>query len=116
MPSSTTATCSSPRLATSLATARSTPRLYRSLSSSTGVYFRFTLVRGELAAHYSYVYSRYLFISSVDTGTSNSTVYRTPRPISQFVARFTYIDVVNGNNGLNAGNGATFTQHNDSDG
>jgi hypothetical protein len=64
----------------------------------------------------AFFYNSDLFITTVGSGARNSAFYTTPQPISQFVAKFTYIDVVNGNNGLNAGNGATFTLHNDSDG
>jgi len=61
----------------------------------------------------AFFYNSDLFITTVGTGARNSAFYTTPQPISQFVAKFTYIDVVNGNNGQNAGNGATFTLHND---
>lgn len=61
----------------------------------------------------AFFYNSDLFITTVGSGASNTAFYTTQQPISQFVAKFTYIDVVNGNDGKNAGNGATFTLHND---
>lgn len=85
-------------------------------SSARAEILGFNLGSGWQTNNDAFFYNSDLFITTVGNGTRNSAFYTTPQPISQFVAKFTYIDVVNGNNGQNAGNGATFTLHNDTDG
>jgi hypothetical protein len=82
-------------------------------SSARAEILGFNLGTGWQTNSNAFFYNSDLFITTVGNGASNTAFYTTPQPISQFVAKFTYIDVVNGNQGRNAGNGATFTLQND---
>ena len=54
-----------------------------------------------------------LTVTTVNVTGNNSAFFETPQPIQNFVAKFTYTDAANGNQGQNGGNGMAFVLQND---